>query len=148
MYNKYMQMAIEEALMPTTDVPVGAVIVFDGRVIAKKHNMREENNLATAHAEILAINEACKVLNSWRLSDCDLYVTLEPCPMCAGAIINARIRRLYFGAYDLKAGACGSKIDLFKDNFFNHTPEIYDGIMEETCSFILKKFFSEIREKG
>ena len=114
MTNPYMEIAIQEARMAAEEgeIPVGAVIVKGNIVISRAHNLREKMGSATAHAEILAIDEACRILGRWRLDDCDLYVTLEPCPMCAGAIINARIRRLYFGAADPKAGAVGSVVDL------------------------------------
>ena len=127
------------------EVPVGAVIVCDGRIIARAYNLRETSNQAIAHAETLAIQKACSKMGSWRLDDCDLYVTLEPCPMCAGAIINARIKSVYFGAYDSKGGACGSVVDLFKKGSFNHSPIVYSGIMEEECETLLKEFFSKLR---
>ena len=128
------------------EVPVGAVIVKDGKIIAKGRNRREKNRNALCHAELEAIDNACKALGGWRLSDCDLYVTLEPCPMCAGAIINARIRRLYFGAYDSKAGSFGSVAD-FNRIEYNHKPEIYEGIMETECRKILTDFFDSIRKE-
>ena len=143
MINPYMEIAIQEARKAAEkgEVPVGAVIVKDRLIISRTHNLRETTGNATAHAEILAINEACRILGRWRLDDCDLYVTLEPCPMCAGAIINARIRRLYFGASDPKAGAVGSVVDLLRMRAFNHTPEIYEGIMESQCRELLTEFF-------
>mgnify|MGYP001180492241 CR=1 FL=1 len=147
MENPFMIEAIKEAYeaLKVGEVPVGAVIVRDGRIISRAHNLRETRNQATYHAEILCIEETCRILGTWRLSDCDLYVTLEPCPMCAGAIINSRIRSVYFGAYDPKGGACGSVIDLFRDGKFNHTPIIYAGIMEEACKKPLKEFFRNLR---
>ena len=146
MENKFMLLALEEAqkAMAENEVPVGAVIVKDGEVIAKGRNRRENNKNALCHAEIEAIDNACKVLGGWRLGDCDLYVTLEPCPMCAGAIINARIRRVYFGAFDDKAGSFGSVED-FNRLGYNHKPEIYAGIMEDECQKILTEFFKNIR---
>jgi len=147
MKNPYMEQAIIEAKKAVSlgEVPVGAIIVYKGNIIARAHNLRENNNNALAHAEILAINEACNKLNSWRLDECELYVTLEPCPMCAGAIINSRIRAVYFGAYDSKGGACGSIVDLFRKGSFNHTPVLYGGIMEEACEEVLKDFFGKLR---
>jgi tRNA(adenine34) deaminase len=147
MNNPYMMQAIIEArkAFELGEVPVGAVIVCDGRIIARAYNLRETSNQAIAHAETLAIQKACSKMGSWRLDDCDLYVTLEPCPMCAGAIINARIKSVYFGAYDSKGGACGSVVDLFKKGSFNHSPIVYSGIMEEECETLLKEFFSKLR---
>lgn len=126
------------------EIPVGAVIVKDKVVIASGQNRREQNNNALSHAEIEAIANACHILHRWRLDDCDLYVTLEPCPMCAGAIINARIRRVYFGAYDSKAGSLGSLTDL-SILPYNHKPEVYGGIMELPCREVLTEFFSRVR---
>lgn len=147
MKNPYMEQAIIEAkkAFELGEVPVGAVIVYKGDIISRAHNLRENYNNALAHAEILAINEACKKLNSWRLDNCELYVTLEPCPMCAGAIINARISSVYFGAYDPKGGACGSVVDLFMKGGFNHSPALYCGIMEDACEEVLKEFFRKLR---
>jgi tRNA(adenine34) deaminase len=122
------------------DVPVGAVIIKDGKVIARGYNRRNIENNALLHAEIIAIDSACRKLGSRLLSDCDLYVTLEPCPMCAGAIIQSGIRRLYFGAYDPKAGCAGSVIDLFTLPF-NSIPEYYGGIMEDECTSLLTDYF-------
>jgi len=147
MKNPYMEQAIIEAkkAFELDEVPVGAIIVYKGDIIARAHNLRENFNNALAHAEILVINDACKKLKTWRLDGCDLYVTLEPCPMCAGAIINARISTVYFGAYDSKGGACGSVVDLFKKGSFNHSPVLYGGIMEDACEGLLKEFFGKLR---
>ena len=147
MNNPYMEQAIIEAGKASElgEVPVGAIIVHKGEIIARAHNLREKNNNALDHAEILVINEACKKLNSWRLDHCELYVTLEPCPMCAGAIINSRIGTVYFGAYDSKGGACGSVVDLFAKGSFNHSPTVYGGIMEDACEEVLKDFFQKLR---
>jgi tRNA(adenine34) deaminase len=147
MKNLYMEQAIIEArkAFDLGEVPVGAIIVHKGNIIARAHNLRENSSNALAHAEILAIDEACKKLNSWRLDNCELYVTLEPCPMCAGAIINSRISTVYFGAYDSKGGACGSVVDLFAKGSFNHSPTLYSGIMEEACEEVLKEFFRTLR---
>ncbi len=127
------------------EVPVGAVIVHRGKVIAKACNMRESQKSPIAHAEILAIEMAAKKLKGWRLPDCSIYVTLEPCPMCAGAIINARIDNVYFGAYDSKAGAFGSLYN-FADGRLNHTPSIVGGLMEDDCALILRNYFAGKRE--
>ena len=126
------------------EIPVGAVIVKNGEIIAEGKNMRETKQNALSHAEIEAINNACKVLNSWRLDDCEMYVTLEPCPMCAGAIINARIKTLIFGAYDLKSGSIDSVVNLC-DYPYNHKVEVYGGICEDECLGILKDFFGNLR---
>lgn len=126
------------------EVPVGAVIVKDGEIIAEGYNMREQKQNALSHAEIECINKACEVLKSWRLDGCELYVTLEPCPMCTGAIINSRIKTVVFGAYDLKAGSMDSVINLC-DYPYNHKVEIYGGILEDECKEILEKFFQNLR---
>lgn len=128
------------------ETPVGAVIVKDGVVIASGRNRRENKKNALMHAELTAIDRACRRLGCWRLVDCDLYVTLEPCPMCAGAAINARIRRVVYGAADGKAGSFGSVINL-NDYPYNHKPEIIGGVMGEECSALLSDFFKELREK-
>ena len=128
------------------EIPVGAVIVKNGKIIAQGRNRRETEHNALLHAEIEAIGEACKVLKSWRLSGCTLYVTLEPCPMCTGAIINARVERVVFGAYDSKAGSCGSVVNLFSFPY-NHKPEVWGGILEEPCVEILQRFFEGLRQK-
>ena len=128
------------------EVPIGAVIVQDGIVIARGHNLRETGKNAAAHAELLAINEACSSLGGWRLPRCTLYVTLEPCPMCAGAMINARIDRVVFGAYDPKDGSCGSLVNLF-DLPYNHLPLCEGGVLETECAGILSEFFRQLRQK-
>lgn len=128
------------------EIPVGAVIVRDEQVIARAHNRRELDQDAMAHAEVLCIQQACRVLNSWRLSGCTLYVTLEPCPMCSGAIINSRLDRVVYGAKDDKAGCAGSVVDLFVMPF-NHTPVIRSGILEEECAAVLSEFFETLRKK-
>lgn len=128
------------------EVPIGCVIVQDGRIVGRGRNRRELGKNALAHAEIEAIADACKTLGGWRLWQATLYVTLEPCPMCAGAIINARIPRVVFGAHDGKAGSVGSIVDLFSLPY-NHKPEVRSGILEEDCSAILKDFFRTLREK-
>jgi tRNA(adenine34) deaminase len=128
------------------EVPVGAVVVRNGEIVGKGRNRREQDKNALAHAEIEAIDAACRKLNGWRLWECEMYVTLEPCPMCAGAVINSRIKRLVFGAYDEKAGSCSSVINLF-DLPYNHRPEVLGGFMAEECAAELKSFFAKLRQK-
>ncbi len=128
------------------EVPVGAVVVFDGKIVGKGRNRREKDKNALAHAELEAIDEACRTLGGWRLWQCDMYVTLEPCPMCTGAVINSRIKRLVYGASDYKAGSCGSVINLF-DLPYNHKPQVEAGFMQEECSEILTDFFRKLRGK-
>lgn len=145
---KFMKEALKEArkAYEKLEVPVGCVIVKDGKIIARAHNLKETKQDTTKHAEIIAIQKASKKLNAWRLLDCDMYITLEPCSMCAGAIINSRIRKVYIGTMDQKTGAAGSVLDLFKDFTFNHKVEIESGILKEECEEILKKFFKELRK--
>ncbi len=142
-----MERALELARLSALEgeVPVGAVVVKDGEIVGEGRNRRELGKNALYHAELEAIDNACKKLGGWRLWQCDLYVTLEPCPMCAGAIINARIRRVYFGAYDKKAGSFGSVAD-FNALPYNHKPEIIPGVNEAECSAILSDFFKNLRE--
>ena len=128
------------------EVPVGCVIVCDGKIVGRGRNRRETGKSALAHAEIEAIDEACRTLGGWRLWQCTLYVTLEPCPMCAGAIINARIPRVVYGARDAKCGACGSVCDLFSMEF-NHHPQAEIGVREAECTALLKDFFQDLREE-
>jgi tRNA(adenine34) deaminase len=128
------------------EVPVGAVVVCDGEIVGTGRNRRETEKNALCHAEIEAINNACKKLGGWRLFKCDLYVTLEPCPMCAGAIINSRIKNVYFGASDYKNGACGSVVNLFNLDF-NHKPSYEKGVLETECGEILTRFFKKLRQK-
>ena len=141
-----MNIAIEQAKIAASEleVPVGAVIVRNGEVVSVGRNRRETGKNALAHAELEAIDLACKKLGGWRLWECEMFVTLEPCPMCTGAIINSRLRRLVFGASDGKAGSCGSVINLF-DLPYNHKPEVVPGFMAEECSALLTDFFSELR---
>ena len=145
--SKFMKIALKEAkkAYDKLEVPVGAVIVKDGKIIAKAHNQKETKFDTTKHAEILAIQKASKKLNSWRLIDCEMYVTLEPCPMCAGAIIQSRIKKVYFGVQDEKTGAVGSKLNLFKDFIFNHNVEFESGILKSECQSLLQDFFKELR---
>ena len=126
------------------DVPVGCVIVRDGEVIGRGRNRREEAGDATAHAEVEAIRDACARLGSWRLHRCVLYVTLEPCPMCAGAIVNARVEEVRYGVKDEKAGCCGSVLNLFEERF-NHRPRIYQGPLKRECEAVLQEFFQKLR---
>ena len=128
------------------EVPVGAIIVKDGKIIARAYNQKESKTDTTKHAEILAIQKASKKLKSWRLIDCEMYVTLEPCSMCAGAMINSRIKKVYIGTMDEKTGAAGSVLNLFEDYTFNHKVEAEVGIMKEECQEILTNFFKELRE--
>lgn len=146
MNSKFMEEALKLAVEAAEkgEVPVGAVIVRNGEIIAKGRNMREEKQNALSHAEIETINNACRALGSWRLDDCEIYVTLEPCPMCAGAIINSRIKTLVFGAYDPKAGSVDSVVNLC-DYPYNHKVEVYGGICEDKCLAVLKNFFNELR---
>ena len=126
--------------------PVGAVVVLGDEIVGRGRNRREKDKNALAHAELEAIDDACKRLGGWRLWQCDMYVTLEPCPMCTGAIINSRIKRLVYGASDYKAGSCGSVVNLF-DLPYNHKPEMMSGFMQEECLQILTDFFRELRQK-
>ena len=144
----YMRQALKEAekAYKKLEVPVGAIIVKDGKIIARAYNQKETKTDTTKHAEILAIQKASKKLNSWRLLDCEMYITLEPCTMCAGAMINARIKKVYIGTMDEKTGAAGSVFNLFEDYKFNHKVEVEKGILKQDCEEILKKFFKELRK--
>lgn len=128
------------------EVPVGCVIVKDGKIIARGHNLKETKQDTTKHAEMIAIQKASNKLNSWRLLDCEMYVTLEPCSMCAGAIIQSRIKKIYIGTLDEKTGAAGSVLNLFEDYPFNHKVEVETGILKTDCENILKSFFKELRK--
>ena len=130
------------------EVPVGAVIVHEGKVIAAAHNMRETWKDATAHAEVIAIREACRKLDRWRLSGCTLYVTVEPCPMCGGAIFNSRLERVVFGCRDNKAGAVESLFNILTHPSLNHQPQVIGGLMERECAAVMKRFFEARRNKG
>ena len=145
-HRDYMARALElgRQAMEEGEVPVGCVIVKDGVVVGEGRNRRETARTALGHAEIEAIDQACRTLGGWRLTGCTLYVTLEPCPMCAGAIVNARIPALYYGAKDDKAGCCGSVLNLFEERF-NHHPRIYGGLMEAECTALLQSFFQNLR---
>ncbi|WP_442597311.1 tRNA adenosine(34) deaminase TadA [Neobacillus sp. D3-1R] len=145
----YMKEAIIEAkkAQDKAEVPIGAIIVLDGKIIARGHNLRECQQNAIAHAELLAIEQACKDVGSWRLENAELYVTLEPCPMCSGAIILSRIKRVIYGAADPKGGCAGTLMNLLQDDRFNHKSEITSGVLEEECSSLLSAFFRGIRER-
>lgn len=140
----YMQQALLEAQSSGADIPVGCVILKNDKIIAKAHNLREKNIDISAHAEILALKKASKILSDWRLVGCRLYVTLEPCPMCAWAILNSRIDTVYFGSYDTKYGALGSKINLC--NISDSKTKVFGGILEQNCDEVIKKYFSELRK--
>ena len=144
-----MSLALKEAkkAYELDEVPVGAIIVKDDQVIGVGHNLREKNNDITSHAEIEAIKEASKKINSWRLVDCDIYVTLEPCMMCVGALLQARIRHIYYGAKDEKGGALGGAFDLLNGNNLPYIPLVSEGILENESSSLLKEYFKNKREK-
>ncbi len=146
----FMELALIQAKKAynLNEVPVGAVIVKDNKVISTGYNLRETAKDPTAHAEIIAIKKASKILNGWRLIGCTMYVTIEPCPMCAGAIINSRINRLVIGANDPKMGSCGSIIDITQNPYFNHNVEVKKGVLEKECSLIMKNFFKELRNRN
>ena len=146
---KYMRLAIDEALKAKDklEVPIGAVIVQNDEVIAAAYNLRETEQRSVAHAELLAIDEACKKLGTWRLEDATLYVTLEPCPMCAGAIVLSRVKRVVFGAYDPKGGCAGTLLNLLEFEKFNHQAEVVGGMLEEECGNLLTTFFRELRQR-
>lgn len=145
----YMNIALEEAKKARAlqEVPIGAIVVWKDEIIARAYNLRETDQNAVAHAELLAIREACEALGTWRLEEATLYVTLEPCPMCSGAIINSRIKRVVFGAHDPKAGCAGTFMNLLQDERFNHQSEVTSGVLQEECGGILTSFFKELRER-
>jgi tRNA(adenine34) deaminase len=145
----FMREALVEAqkAFQLDEVPIGAVVVKDGEIIGRGYNLRERKKDPTLHAEIIAIQQAAAALGGWRLTGCDLYVTIEPCPMCAGAILQARIRRVVFGARDPKAGCAGSLYNLLEDSRFNHRTEVTEGIMKDSCALIIKEYFKQKRNK-
>ena len=147
---RFMKEAIKEARKAELidEVPIGCVIVKDNKIIARGHNVRESEKNPIGHAEIMAIKKASKKLDSWRLEDCDIFVTLEPCIMCAGAIIQSRLRKVYFGAFDPKGGAFGSSIDVLNAKNINHHPEIITGILKEECANILTSYFKSKRDRN
>lgn len=146
---KFIKKALKEAKKAylLDEVPIGCVIVKDDKIIARSFNTREKDKLVTSHCEINAIKKASKKLNDWQLNECELYVTLEPCPMCAGAIYQARIKKVVFGAYDLKQGALGSSFNLYDIETLNHHPEVVSGVLKDECGELITKFFKEKREK-
>ncbi|MEN2444457.1 tRNA adenosine(34) deaminase TadA [Bacillus aerius] len=146
---QFMQEAISEALKAKQigEVPIGAVIVVDDQIVSRAHNLRESEQRSIAHAELLAIDEACKMTGSWRLEDAVLYVTLEPCPMCAGAIVLSRVKKVVFGAYDPKGGCAGTLMNLLDDERFNHQSEVIGGVLENECGELLSQFFRDLRQR-
>ena len=150
MKEKFMKEALKEAekALKKEEVPVGAVIVKNNKIIARAHNLKESKHNSIKHAEIIAVEKACKKLKAWRLEDCEMYVTLEPCPMCAGALVNSRIKKIYIGTEDSKTGACGSKLNLLNDFDFNHKVEIERNILKEESEKILKDFFKYLRKRN
>ena len=149
MDEKFMKIAIEEAnkAYSTLEVPIGAIVVYKDKVIGTGYNMRETLKDPTAHAEMIAIKKASEYLGGWRLIGCTMYVTVEPCPMCAGAILNSRIERLVIGTRDPKMGCCGTILDLLHNTSFNHQVDVTWGVLEEECSGIMKRFFKELRQR-
>lgn len=149
MDEKFMYAAIAEAKKAEklNEVPIGAVIVHNDQIIATGHNIRESTQTTLSHAELLAIEKANEVIGSWRLDECTLYVTLEPCQMCAGAIVQSRIKRVVFGAFDPKAGCAGTLMNLLTDERFNHQAELTSGVLEEECRELLTNFFRKLRER-
>ncbi|QOR66682.1 tRNA adenosine(34) deaminase TadA [Cytobacillus suaedae] len=151
MYNDehFMRLAILEAKKAETinEVPIGAIIVMDNKIIASAHNLRETEQRSIAHAELLAIDQACKMVGSWRLEEATLYVTLEPCAMCAGAIVLSRVKRVVYGARDPKGGCAGTLMDLLQEERFNHQSEVVQGVLEEECGSLLSDFFKRLREQ-
>ena len=146
----FMREALKEAqkAYDQEEVPIGAVVVLNGEIIGRGHNLREKEQDATLHAEIKAIRQANQYLGSWRLEDCELFVTLEPCPMCSGAMILARMKKVIFGAFDPKAGTAGTFMNLLQDSRFNHQVEVEQGVLEEECQEILRSFFKGLRERN
>ena len=145
----YMKEAIKEAKRAEEldEVPIGAVIVMNGEIVTRAHNLRETDQNAVAHAELIAIDQACKETGTWRLEESTLYVTLEPCPMCAGAIILSRVKRVVYGAADPKGGCAGTLMNLLEDDRFNHQSEVTSGVLERECGQLLSDFFRKIRER-
>jgi tRNA(adenine34) deaminase len=148
-HEKWMRLALEEAKKAEkiAEVPIGAIVVLNGEVIGKGYNLRETTQDATTHAEMIAIREACQTVGSWRLEEAQLYVTLEPCPMCSGAMILSRVKEVYFGAFDQKGGTAGTLMNLLGDQRFNHQAHVVGGILEAECGQILSAFFKELRTR-
>lgn len=149
MNEKFMREAIRQAKKAAAigETPIGAVIVRNGEIISRGYNKRETKKNALLHAECIAIDRACRKLGGWRLPGCELYVTLEPCPMCAGAILNARIEKVYFGAYDTKSGCCGTVLNLFDKNLCNYSLDATGGILQDECADLMRTFFRELRKR-
>ena len=147
---KFMRAAIKQAKIAAKkdEVPIGAIIAINGKIVSRAHNLTEKTQLATAHAEVLAINKACKKLKSWRLIGAELYVTVEPCAMCAGAIANARIEKVYFGAYEPKSGCAISKFPILTDSGLNHKAEVTGGVLIDECAALIKDYFKKKRAEG
>ena len=143
---RYMKEAIRQAKKAQAlgEVPIGCVIVYEGKIIARGYNRRMVDHTTLAHAEIIAIRKACRKIGDWRLEGCDIYITLEPCPMCAGAVINSRIPVVVYGAKDAITGSCGSVLNLFEERY-GHKPAIYGGVLKDECTQVLRSFFREIR---
>ena len=148
-YNFFMKEALKEAVKAynINEVPIGCVIVHNDKIISKGYNKRNSEKNALKHAEIIAIDKACKIIGDWRLEGCTLFVTVEPCPMCAGAILQSRIDTVVFGAKNSKAGCCGSILNILDNNSFNHKVNIVEGVMVEDCSILMKQFFKDLRRK-
>ncbi len=144
----FMNMALHEAYKAykEDEVPIGCIIVYKNKIIGRGYNKRTQYKNVLYHAEIIAIYDACKYLNDWRLEDCTIYVTVEPCPMCGGAIIQSRIKKLVYGSKSIKSGAVGTKINLFKKGIFNHNVEVIEGVLEEESNILMKSFFNNIRK--
>lgn len=145
----FMGIAIEQAKKAELigEVPIGAIVVLDGEIVGSGFNLRESEQRSIAHAELLAIDEACKAIGSWRLENAELFVTLEPCPMCAGAIVLSRIKRVIYGAHDPKAGCAGTIMNILQDSRFNHQTEVISGVLKEECGSLLSDFFRKLRAK-
>lgn len=148
-HDYFMREALKEAAIAASygEVPIGAVIVKDGQIISRGHNLREMSKDPTSHAEMIAIREASRVLGGWRLTGCRLYVTLEPCPMCAGSVLLSRVDELYIGAMDVKGGAVGSLMNIVETDLYNHRPTVTSGVLADECSMMLKEFFRGLRKK-
>ncbi len=146
---KYMREALKEAkkAWEKNEVPIGAVVVMDDKIVGRGHNLRISSKSALAHAELMAIQKANRKTGDWRLDNAEIYVTLEPCPMCAGAILQSRIKKVYYGAKDPKAGSVDSLISLYEVKGYNHHPEVVSGVLEEECSAVLKEFFKQLRNQ-
>ncbi len=145
----FMKEAFKEAVLAyhKNEVPIGSIIIYDNKIIGRGHNLRMSKKNSLYHGEIIAINEACEYMGDWRLEDCTIYVTVEPCPMCSGAILQSRIKKVVFGTFNSKAGCCGSVLNMMNNDNFNHKVEIVSGVMEEECRHIMQDFFKKFRNK-